>query len=1416
MELRIPKDYFDNPKPPEVYLCTTDKKIIGLLDCYDLRGTFKWNAYSEISFTIDRIYTDVLTGETVVNPLFDKVETPRIVYLKDIGYFILQDSDTVYSDKDSKSVTAFSLEYSCANKYLENFRVNTGEVDSVEVTHYVNQLGTEDYYNEDKKYKLATVWDEYEVYYIKDYTDKDSYVWTQVQVKDEDDYTTYDGSTVAKTLYVKNYPNVRFYNPSQPELSLVHLILKKIPEWTIGYVDPALWHKERKFDEDRIDVYSFFTNEVSDTFKCVVSWNTLDSSIDFYEEAEDGINDDNTIQTRWDTDVYISRDNLANEINIKVSADNIKTKLKVSGADDIDIREVNLGKNYIMNLDYYHTEEWMGKELYDRYSEYLKAISEAAKPYNEASQGRVSAYNKWNDLMNAVPVEGNVLLVGDPFERLCCTYTPIDTAYLNIKLDDSYKNKTFTDLYSDKECTTLIDKTKCEAVYIVQGYEFVYQEGTNNFLCKYFLNLNEFPKRLGIYGVNKDTKANVSDNVLLILKNDEGDRVEIRVYNSQTEKNPAYRVKVIFEPGDKNLFTETWYYHWQDWIRGKLTLEYLKLDGKNLVIASIGTLGAYLCLAKDERQEENLEDYGVRLLQEREKTYLKIFETQTENMFSNQGYHCVAGDEEPTASMGSIPNGSKWFDTSGETVVLREYNSTSDPHWTEVNLNNGEDSNYHNYQRYIDNYNKLLAVQDVLARKQMEADYWMSGYEVSTKTIDTNTEHLFEEVAIYHFNKPVQTKSFDKDIPLYTFKCDNNTFVMYLKGTTPYIAYEKSQYMCQKQMNNISKATDFEAFFTEEQWIRLSPFIREDEYSDDNFLLTGYESEEERLDIYKELKESASKELKTLSQPSWEFSMNMANILALPEFESIINQFELGNFVRIHIRDGYVKRARLLEAQLGFGDLGDFSCIFGNLVTTKSEIDKHADLLAQAISAGKQVATSAGNWQKAVDTSNKINDDINSGLQNVTLEVGKANGQNIEIGQYGIWGRRRNDANTDWDPEQFRIINNRMVFTQDNFETTEAVFGKFTYKGETYYGVQAKALIGGLVDGTKIYGGEININDNFVVEADGTVKIAKGEISDYIKAGDIGDQIDAAFDKIMKDKTLYRTEIVVSGSTVFDSGNQRTTLECKVYNWDGDITDTLLDSSFKWKRTSNNSNLDAIWNADSNHMGRRTIQITPEDVQNNASFSCEVTFWNGTMTISLMSNQVSFIDMTDITIEDNANGSDIYTIRPSSYKAGDLWLTSSDTDHESYAKETLLKAQIDNDTYTASDWILAFDESCQNRVYASSPNVYLKDDGSFGKVVSPSQNNTSVITDITDENLNPYNILSIPVRQYQYTDTLTDKQAKDVYIGLINEEVAAIYPIASDSETWNVRTMVAAMLKIIQDQQNTLNELTQKVEELQK
>lgn len=119
MKIKIPRDLFDNPRPPRIFLCNTAKKIIGELRTYDEGLTSKWNSYSELRFSVDRQYSDALTGELVIDPLFDKVEGLRNVYVENIGYFAIQDPDTSYADKDSKTVNAFSTEYTTSVKYLE-------------------------------------------------------------------------------------------------------------------------------------------------------------------------------------------------------------------------------------------------------------------------------------------------------------------------------------------------------------------------------------------------------------------------------------------------------------------------------------------------------------------------------------------------------------------------------------------------------------------------------------------------------------------------------------------------------------------------------------------------------------------------------------------------------------------------------------------------------------------------------------------------------------------------------------------------------------------------------------------------------------------------------------------------------------------------------------------------------------------------------------------------------------------------------------------------------------------------------------------------------------------------------------------------------------------------------------------------
>jgi hypothetical protein len=335
----------------------------------------------------------------------------------------------------------------------------------------------------------------------------------------------------------------------------------------------------------------------------------------------------------------------------------------------------------------------------------------------------------------------------------------------------------------------------------------------------------------------------------------------------------------------------------------------------------------------------------------------------------------------------------------------------------------------------------------------------------------------------------------------------------------------------------------------------------------------------------------------------------MANILALPEFEPIVSQFALGNFIRIELRPGIVKRARLLEVNLNFDDLSDFSASFGNLVTQLSEVDKHASLLAQAVQAGKTVATAASDWYEGTEKANRLETDIANGLQDATLKIKNASGQAIEIGKNGLVGRKLIDGTTDqYDGEQVALINNKLVFTSDNWQTSKSCFGKFEVDGEEHWGVLSDAVVSGFISGSTIKGGYLEIGGTggkFVVHEDGSVQILGPDAKTPVYATQ--DSMEA-----ISQSRQYYTELTYTNSTIFSEPGQSSVITCRVFAWDKDITETLLSDptkyglNFKWVRSSSSD--DTTWNNAHLASTSNTLTITNTDIVNNAQFHCQCTF----------------------------------------------------------------------------------------------------------------------------------------------------------------------------------------------------------------
>ena len=187
------------------------------------------------------------------------------------------------------------------------------------------------------------------------------------------------------------------------------------------------------------------------------------------------------------------------------------------------------------------------------------------------------------------------------------------------------------------------------------------------------------------------------------------------------------------------------------------------------------------------------------------------------------------------------------------------------------------------------------------------------------------------------------------------------------------------------------------------RFFRLSSFLREDELHIEDIVETSLDDVSSSFKIKQDVMESGRIELQKICQPQLQFTMSMANIYALTEFAPIIDQFQLGNVIRVHIRPDYQKQSRLLQVDINFDDFSDFSCEFGELTSLRTQSDIHADLLSNAIQAGKSVATNSSYWTYGSDKASALDLKIQQGLLDATTQIKAIDGsQGVVIDKYGI------------------------------------------------------------------------------------------------------------------------------------------------------------------------------------------------------------------------------------------------------------------------------------------------------------------------------------------------------------------------------------------------------------------------------
>ena len=281
----------------KIYLCRPDRSIITELNGIQT-DTVSYSThvkdYDELTFTVDEYI--VVNGEKVKSSGYDLLDVYLNLYLEDIGYFQMQHPSTSNDGtKETKSINAYSLEKEWEQHDWQGLKVNTGDEDSLEqlAADNLNELG------------------------------------------------------LAKEFVV-------FYRPDKTDLSLIHLMLEKMPGWSVSDedIDPLLWNRKMRIDENNINMYALATSVIAPRLECIISFDTITKHIKAISKAR--LND-----YTYNTNIFIGYRNLANAVDISVNEDSVYTRFSCQGDDDLDFRDINYGDNHVYNYSYFMRTPYM-------------------------------------------------------------------------------------------------------------------------------------------------------------------------------------------------------------------------------------------------------------------------------------------------------------------------------------------------------------------------------------------------------------------------------------------------------------------------------------------------------------------------------------------------------------------------------------------------------------------------------------------------------------------------------------------------------------------------------------------------------------------------------------------------------------------------------------------------------------------------------------------------------------------------------------------------------------------------------------------------------------------------------------------------------------------------------------------------
>lgn len=324
----------------KIYLCRPDRTVICALNGVQIHSVEyeqQLKDFNHLTFNVDR-YIDI-DGEYVESAGYEKLKDHMTIYLEGLDYFQLQEP-ALQNDNgryEYKACEAYSDEKTFEDKDMKGLSFNKGTTDSMEMlaTNNVDDMG-----------------------------------------------------------YAKEY--ITFCNDRNHELSLMHLVLDRVPGWSVGYIDPAIKNEKYSFEADNTNAYAFLNTTVANVVKCVFYFDTINRTVSAYAKENIG----------KDTNIFIGWRNALNMLKMSPQTDTMYNALTIQGDEELDITRVNYGRSQIYNLDYYLTTNYFPQETIDKVKAWQKWQTDNHDTYIENGKKSAEYQAKIDEIYYRVPNDG--------------------------------------------------------------------------------------------------------------------------------------------------------------------------------------------------------------------------------------------------------------------------------------------------------------------------------------------------------------------------------------------------------------------------------------------------------------------------------------------------------------------------------------------------------------------------------------------------------------------------------------------------------------------------------------------------------------------------------------------------------------------------------------------------------------------------------------------------------------------------------------------------------------------------------------------------------------------------------------------------------------------------------------------------